>query len=152
VEFRYTYARPLTYVNCHVAKFAQLTVTGYTTPLRGHRPLPVSVSDVTYLMQHRMMSDPHKYDPTPHPTTPCISIANYVLRLDMIGSVETIGGILHNCEMGEDICRHRATMRPHFSGHVLIFKADSTVREEFIRLRRMSGNWVYSHFILLLSF
>jgi hypothetical protein len=46
----------------------------------------------------------------------------------------------------------RATIRPHFSGHVLIFKAQITVREEFIRLRRMSGNWVYSHFIILLAF
>jgi hypothetical protein len=45
-----------------------------------------------------------------------------------------------------------ATIRPHFSGHVLIFKAKITVREEFIRLRRMSGNWVYSDFSLLLSF
>jgi hypothetical protein len=47
---------------------------------------------------------------------------------------------------------HRATIRSHFYGHVLIFKAYITVREEFIRLRRMSGNWMYSHFILLLSF
>ena len=50
VEFRYIYARPLTYVNCHVAKVTKRTATGYTTPLGGHRPLPESLHDVTYII------------------------------------------------------------------------------------------------------
>jgi hypothetical protein len=58
VEFRYIYARALTYVNSHVAKFTERTVTTYTIPVLGHRPLPESLSDATYLIQHRMTSDP----------------------------------------------------------------------------------------------
>jgi hypothetical protein len=69
------------------------------------------------------------------------------------GSREIKGkGKCHPVTGHEGRSRRRATTRPHFSGHVLIFKALIIAREEFIRLRRMSGNLVYSHFILLLSF
>ena len=35
----------------------------------------------------------------------------------------------------------KVTIRPHFPGHVLIFKSYITVRAEFSKSTQMSGNW-----------
>ena len=46
-----------------------------------------------------------------------------------VGAGEGVGGLV------------RVTIRPHFPGHVLIFKSYISVWVEFLKSSQMSGNW-----------